>query len=44
MFYVKDVFGMKVEHERKQEQIKARLIEVLGGAEPAKPAPAKAAE
>jgi [protein-PII] uridylyltransferase len=45
VFYVKDVFGMKVEHERKQEQVKARLLEVLGGAEPAKqPAEAKAAE
>ncbi len=37
VFYVKDVFGMKVEHERKQEQIKARLLEALGGAEAAKP-------
>jgi [protein-PII] uridylyltransferase len=45
VFYVKDVFGMKVEHERKQEQVKARLLEALGGAEPAKqPAEVKAAE
>ena len=44
VFYVKDVFGMKVEHERKQEQVKVRLLEALGGAEPAKPAEVKAAE
>ena len=44
VFYVKDVFGMKVEHERKQEQIKTRLLEALGGAEPARPAEVKAAE
>jgi [protein-PII] uridylyltransferase len=35
VFYVKDVFGMKVEHEKKQEQIRVRLLEALGG-EPAK--------
>jgi [protein-PII] uridylyltransferase len=36
VFYVKDVFGMKVEHERKLGQVKARLLEALG-ADPAKP-------
>ncbi len=35
VFYVKDVFGMKVEHERKQEQVKGRVLEALGGAPPA---------
>ncbi len=44
VFYVKDVFGMKVEHERKQEQVKARVLEALGGAEAEKPAAARAAE
>jgi len=43
VFYVKDVFGMKVEHERKQEQIKARLLEALGG-DPAKTEQPQAAE
>jgi len=42
VFYVKDVFGMKVEHERKQEQVRTHLLEALGGAVPA--APATAAE
>jgi [protein-PII] uridylyltransferase len=43
VFYVKDVFGMKVEHEKKQEQIKSRLLEALGG-EPAKADQPQAAE
>jgi [protein-PII] uridylyltransferase len=43
VFYVKDVFGMKIEHERKQEQVRARLLEALAG--PGTVAPtAKAAE
>jgi [protein-PII] uridylyltransferase len=29
VFYVKDVFGLKVEHEGKLEKIRARLLEVL---------------
>jgi [protein-PII] uridylyltransferase len=29
VFYVKDVFGLKVEHERKLAQLRAALIEAL---------------
>ncbi|MCW5770452.1 MAG: [protein-PII] uridylyltransferase [Rhodospirillaceae bacterium] len=36
VFYVKDVFGMKVEHERKLEQVKAKLLEALAGVDAAK--------
>ncbi len=35
VFYVKDVFGLKVEHKGKQDQIRERLLEALGGAPPA---------
>jgi [protein-PII] uridylyltransferase len=31
VFYVKDVFGMKVEHKGKQEQIRAALLAALAG-------------
>jgi [protein-PII] uridylyltransferase len=44
VFYVKDVFGMKIEHERKQEQVRVRLLEALGGPEPAKADQPRAAE
>ncbi|MBM3547061.1 MAG: [protein-PII] uridylyltransferase [Alphaproteobacteria bacterium] len=44
VFYVKDVFGLKVEHEKRLADIRARLLEVLAEV-PAdakrKPAPAK---
>ena len=46
-FYVKDVFGMKVEHEAKLRQIRTRLLEALEArdkemvVEPAKPAAAE---
>jgi len=43
VFYVKDVFGMKVLHERKQEQIRVRLLEALAGPEPAKAPETRAA-
>jgi [protein-PII] uridylyltransferase len=39
VFYVKDVFGMKIEHKAKLEQIRQRLLAALGG----KPALAAAA-
>ena len=29
MFYVKDVFGLKVDHEGQIEKIRARLLEAL---------------
>lgn len=31
VFYVKDIFGLKVTHESKLGQIRSRLLEVLGG-------------
>ncbi|MGE5546626.1 MAG: [protein-PII] uridylyltransferase [Solirubrobacterales bacterium] len=40
VFYVKDVFGLKVSHERKLEQVRSTLLKTLD--DPA--APAKAAE
>jgi [protein-PII] uridylyltransferase len=45
VFYVKDVFGMKVEHQAKQDQIKANLLAALGAAEapPAVSTPANGA-
>jgi [protein-PII] uridylyltransferase len=38
VFYVKDIFGVKVEHQRKLEEIRARLYQALAdpGGEPAK--------
>jgi [protein-PII] uridylyltransferase len=42
VFYVKDVFGLKVEHERKLEQARVKLLEALE--DPAAAAAAKAAE
>ncbi len=44
VFYVKDVFGLKVEHKGKQEQIRAALLAALAGPEPAKGAEAKPAQ
>jgi [protein-PII] uridylyltransferase len=47
VFYVKDVFGMKVEHELKLEAIRTRLLEALaepGTTEGAKAEKAPAAE
>ena len=42
VFYVKDVFGLKIEHEGKLAKIRARLMAAL--AEPARPGKASAAE
>jgi [protein-PII] uridylyltransferase len=42
VFYVKDVFGLKIEHEGKLAKIRARLMAAL--AEPARPGKARAAE
>jgi [protein-PII] uridylyltransferase len=41
VFYVKDVFGLKVDHEAKLKKIHEQLIDVLAGANAA-PAPVKA--
>ena len=40
VFYVKDVFGLKVESERKIEVIRSALMEAIGG-EAKKPKAAK---
>ena len=42
VFYVKDVFGLKIEHESKLGKINERLIEVLAGAAAPATSPAKA--
>ena len=34
MFYVRDVFGMKVDHEGKQKQIREALLPILDKANP----------
>jgi [protein-PII] uridylyltransferase len=35
VFYVKDVFGLKVENERKLATLRAALVSALGGTEAA---------
>ncbi len=40
VFYVKDVFGMKIEHMTKLKSIRERLLAVLVGAAPASASPA----
>jgi [protein-PII] uridylyltransferase len=43
VFYVKDVFGLKVENERKLAALRAALIGALGGVEaPSAEEPARA--
>ncbi|MCK4868006.1 MAG: hypothetical protein KAT39_08140, partial [Alphaproteobacteria bacterium] len=46
VFYVRDVFGMKVDHEGKQKQIREALLPILDKANPKedKPEGAAAAE
>lgn len=48
VFYVKDVFGLKIEHERKIDEIRETLLGVLGGEpageRPARRRPARAAQ
>ena len=39
VFYVKDVFGLKVENERKLSQLRAALLDALDSPEDATPAP-----
>ncbi len=43
VFYVKDVFGLKIEHPAKLDQIRDRLLEALAdpGCKPVKPAPVR---
>ncbi|MBI4968706.1 MAG: [protein-PII] uridylyltransferase [Rhodospirillales bacterium] len=43
VFYVKDVFGMKVDHEGKLKQIREALLDAVAGAEGAIETPAKLA-
>jgi [protein-PII] uridylyltransferase len=42
VFYVKDVFGLKVTHEGKLEKIRERLLEVLIAGAPGKKSKTKA--
>jgi [protein-PII] uridylyltransferase len=44
VFYVKDVFGMKVTHDRKLDEIRARILEVIGDGDRAAPVEIAAAE
>ena len=43
VFYVKDVFGLKVENERKLTQLRAALVAALGGPDEPVPLPVSAA-
>jgi len=43
VFYVRDVFGMKVDHEGKMKQIRETLLPILDKANPKKPKSAEAA-
>ena len=35
VFYVKDVFGLKIENERKLAALRTALLQALGGPDPA---------
>ena len=37
VFYVKDVFGLKVEHEQKLQRLEERLLEAIAPAEERRP-------
>jgi [protein-PII] uridylyltransferase len=37
VFYVKDVFGLKIEHEQKLQRLEQRLLEAIAPAEERRP-------